>query len=187
MMSEANIYLRPLTEADTDNIVRWRNLPSVKNNLYSNADITVETHLNYFRKIVRSGKCRQFIIVVQTGEEEIDIGTTFLKNIDEENQKAEYGIFIGEESARGKGFGTKAAQETLKIAFQQLGLNKIYLSVFSKNIPAIKSYLQAGFLVEGNSVQDFCRDGRFYDVTYMGITRDRWNNMANVDENTEEN
>ena len=36
------------------------------------------------------------------------------------NKKAEFGIFIGEDSARGKGIGTKSAELTIEYGFCKL-------------------------------------------------------------------
>ena len=64
---------------------------------------------------------------------------------------AEYGIFIGEESARGKGAGTKSAKLILEYGFFTLGLDKIFLRVKKDNQGAIKSYEKAGFVFNGRT------------------------------------
>lgn len=168
------VYLRPLKLEDTAIIVKWRNLPSVRGNLYSQDELTEAQHISYFHNVVEQGKCAQYIIVVNTGESESEIGTIFIKNIDHSNRKGEYGIFIGEEWARGKGYSKIATSEILRIAFQELNLNRVYLTVLNNNIFAIKAYLSQGFQIEGWLRQDYCRDGVYMNVLLMAVLRDDW-------------
>lgn len=170
----AEVTLRPLTLADTSNIVRWRNQPEVYKNLYSQELITEEQHTNYYHKYVETGLVRQFIIVANLDGEPVDIGTVFLKGIDLVSRKAEYGLFIGELKARGKGYASAIASAALDIAFGELGLNRVYLSVFIENIPAIKSYENAGFKNEGILRQDFFDGNNYHDICVMSILRSEW-------------
>lgn len=166
------VLLRPISVDDTDNIVRWRNSEQVKKNLFSQANITRESHLEYLKRFVETGRCKQFIIEVT--DSHLDIGTVFIKNIDEDNRKAEFGILIGEECARGKGYGTAATNQMLKIAFEKYKMNRVYLHVIEDNIAGIKAYLNAGFAKEGILKEEFRRGERYYNVVVMGITRSDW-------------
>ena len=174
------VYLRPLTLEDTVNIVRWRNLPSVRDYLYSQDELTEEQHVSYFHNVVEQGKCAQYIIVVNDDDIKSDIGTIFIKNIDHSNRKGEYGIFIGEEQARGKGYSKVATHEILRIAFQELNLNRVYLTVLNNNIFAIKAYQSQGFQIEGWLRQDYCRDGVYMNVLLMAVLRDDWMKKSDV-------
>ncbi len=168
------VYLRPLTLEDTAKIVKWRNLPSVRRYLYSQDELTEAQHISYFHNTVEQGKCVQYVIVVNNGTFESEIGTIFIKNIDYGNRKGEYGIFIGEEWARGKGYSKVATGEILRIAFRELNLNRVYLTVLNNNIYAIKSYQSQGFQIEGWLRQDYCRDGAYMNVLLMAILRNDW-------------
>ena len=162
--------LRAICEEDAALIVRWRNRADVKRNLYTQDDLTIEEHLGWYRGKVLTGQCAQFIIIAQG----MPVGTAFLKSIDSRSHKAEFGIFIGEASARGQGFGGEAARLILSYGFRALGLNRIYLTVFSDNFAAIASYRYAGFMVEGVLRQDFRRNDAYIDVTIMSILREDW-------------
>ena len=50
------------------------------------------------------------------------VGSVYYRDIDNHNRSAEYGIFIGEESARGKGLGTETAR-----LFTQFGVDTLHL------------------------------------------------------------
>lgn len=168
------ITLRPLELSDTEHIVKWRNKKYVRTNLYSQDEITTEQHIHYFESMVSKGLVRQFVIVVENNNNNKTIGTTFIKNIDAHSRKAEFGIFIGEDDARGKGYGYQATKQTIDYAFRELRLNRIYLTVFADNIAAIKAYQKSGFTLEGIMKEDYLRGESFVDVALMSILRSNW-------------
>jgi len=168
------ISLRPISESDTENIVKWRNSDAVKKKLYTQTDLTHEQHRIWLRDKVDTGLCCQYIIVETVNHNSSDIGTVFIKNIDTHNHKGEFGIFIGEECARGKGYATLATKEMVRIAFEKLSLNRVYLTVMSDNIAGINAYKKAGFVVEGLMKEDYLRSDGYVDIFMMGITKEIW-------------
>ena len=174
MSEQGTVTLRPLTEADTANIVRWRNSESVRKNLYTQAELTEQQHLNYFKNVVQAGKCAQYIIIVSENGNQHHIGTVFIKSIDRENRKGEFGMFIGEDRFRGKGYAVPTVKQILEIAFSELGLNRVYLTAMADNEPAIRAYEKAGFVKEGLMKEDFLRCDGYVDIVVMGITAKKW-------------
>lgn len=168
------VTIRPINLSDTDNIVKWRNASFVKKNLYTQKTLTNKQHIDYYYNNIETEKVFQFIIHVQFNDLSQDIGTAFLKNVDWDNKKAEFGIFIGEGSALGRGFGKSATSLVLRFAFESLKLNRVYLTVYSDNIAAINAYRKCGFRTEGILVEDFLRYDGYVDVMVMGITRKMW-------------
>lgn len=165
MISEEVISLRPIVVEDTEMIVAWRNNPRVRENFVYRENFTNETHMKWMKEQVFTGKVVQFIIEVATTK--APIGSVFLRDVDQQNKKAEFGIFIGEDSARGRGYGTEAARLILGYAWKTMQLHKIFLRVFAANQGAIKSYRKAGFVEEGYFRDDVKIDGTFYDMVFM--------------------
>ncbi|HCJ07287.1 MAG TPA: UDP-4-amino-4,6-dideoxy-N-acetyl-beta-L-altrosamine N-acetyltransferase [Lachnospiraceae bacterium] len=162
-----DVCIRPITMDDTNNIVRWRNSAEVKKYFIYQKDFTIEGHTNWMLNKVATGQVVQFIIVEnQTG---MDIGSVYLQDIDYVHKKAEYGIFIGEDSAKGKGYGTQVAKLMIKYAFKELGLHRLYLRAFADNRRAISSYQKAGFISEGLLKDDVFVNGQYRDIEWMGI------------------
>ena len=98
------VTLRPITDADTDLIVKWRNTPSVVQNFIFRQTFTPEMHRSWLATKVATGQVVQYIILDNADGK--PVGSVYYRDIDNHNRSAEYGIFIGEESARGKGLGT---------------------------------------------------------------------------------
>lgn len=166
---ENTIYLRPMTEEDTDLIVMWRNKPSVRNYFIYQADFTREGHLYWLHEVVQKGYACQMMICEK--ENDRPLGSVYIRDIDQEHHKGEYGIFIGEEDARGRGIGTQAAKLMIQYGFDVLGLHRIYLRALAGNAQAIRSYEKAGFVQEGYLKDDVCIHGTYVDIVWMAVVK----------------
>jgi RimJ/RimL family protein N-acetyltransferase len=107
------------------------------------------------------------------GEEE-PIGVISLMNISEANDSAELSVIVGHPEDRHQGYGAEAIASILRYGFEDLGLNRIGLSVFEFNEDAISTYEKLGFRKEGRLPKAVERDEVFYDAILMGISRDEW-------------
>ena len=162
---QAGIYLRPMTYDDTALIIKWRNSDAVRKNFIYQGLFTRESHENWIRTRVETGEVVQTIIC--DTETDAPYGSVYIRDIDRQNNKAEYGIFIGEPQARGRGIGTAAAKLMLRLCFEELGLHRVYLRTLSGNAQAIGSYEKAGFVREGYLRDDVCIDGQYNDIVWM--------------------
>ena len=163
------VILRPISAEDTENILRWRNKEAVRNHFIYRETLTREEHEKWLEEKVRKGTVCQFII--EAKETGAGVGSVYLRDLDYGNRKCEFGIFIGEDSFRGKGLGTESAKLVTSFAFEHLDMNKVYLRVLAENERAYKSYLRAGFRKDGTAREDVLIDGRFHDVIFMSIIR----------------
>ena len=100
------------------------------------------------------------------------VGTVGLTHIDSRNRRAEWGRFlIGDSSSHGKGFGSEAIYLSLKYAFLDLRLERVYLEVYNWNEPAKSLYEKIGFKFEGIYRSHVYSGGRFHDVAVYGLLR----------------
>lgn len=173
------IYLRKITAEDTGNIVRWRNSDNVRKFFIDQRLFTNESHMYWLENYVMTGKADQLIICIAPADvpenagadlkDYIPVGSVYIRDISREHRKAEYGIFIGEEAARGRGIGTKTAKLMVRYCFEQLHLHRIFLRVHADNTAAIKSYENAGFEKEAYLRDDVFVNGSYKDIVLMGI------------------
>ena len=161
------ISLRPITREDTGLIVAWRSNPEVMKNFIFRQPFTRELHENWLATKVDTGKVIQYIIVdKETGR---SVGSVYFRDIDPENESAEYGIFIGEEDYLGRGFGTEAARLFTRFGLDVLKLHRISLRVLGGNAIARRSYEKAGFVTEGLFRDMVKLDGEYRDVEFMAM------------------
>ena len=74
------------------------------------------------------------------------------------------------------GFGTSAGHDVLQHGFNNLKLNRIWLTVSETNNAAIRSYTKLGFMVEGRMRESCFRDDKYHDKIVMGVLKHEWHN-----------
>jgi len=102
------------------------------------------------------------------------IGGIGLDGINWSHGNCYVGIGIGDSEDWGKGYGTDAMRILLRYAFTELNLHRVSLTVFEYNPRGIRSYLKAGFVEEGRTRGQLHREGRRWDIIYMGILKREW-------------
>ena len=160
------VSLRKITPEDTELIVKWRNNKRVRENFVFKEPFTKELHENWYKTRIIPGFVEQFIIC-ENGNEHRPVGSVYFRDIDEKNRSAEFGIFIGEGLARGRGLGSEATRIFCDFGFSGLKLHRIMLRVFSDNKQALKSYINAGFEVEGEFRDMVASADGYRSMTFM--------------------
>ncbi|MDD2992314.1 MAG: GNAT family protein [Pygmaiobacter sp.] len=100
------------------------------------------------------------------------LGTVSLKNIDLYSKKSEYAISF-RSFAQGTGAARFATKEILRIAFEDIGLEKVYLNVMEENVHAWHFYEKLGFLLEKGEEQVFIQ-GIPKKLKWYGMERGNW-------------
>ena len=162
------VMLRPMREEDAELIVQWRNDPAIRKWLFSTDPLTVQSHLEWFRR----PKPDRLDFVICLRESERPIGTVNFTNIDFQNAKAEAGKMLGDRTQWGKGLAKEAFRLWLAFGFERLGLTHIYVRTLSTNHRNIKLNEQLGFRVEKILCEEYQRGDELYDVVVMGLARE---------------
>ncbi len=172
-----NLLFRPIVYDDTDMVLKWRNSDAVNRNFLYRKEVTREDHIDWLNNKVATGKVKQFVIIEKTGLK--PIGSVYFRDIEEDIRQAQYGIFIGEADARGKGYGSETAVRMVKYFFEEMKYDKLYLKVLARNTTAIKSYERAGFKVdEGANYGD--NPDTQDEVIYMSMTKKIYLNLNSI-------
>jgi RimJ/RimL family protein N-acetyltransferase len=161
-----NIILKPISEKDTEFIIESRNEKDIYLTSFSNFPFYDFQH----KKWLNNASNTLDYIIYYNNEKS---GRINISNIDFQNQKGEYGIFITKKY-RGLGIAFKASKALIGFTFSNLNINKIYLKVFSDNIKAIKLYEKLGFEKEGILKKEIYKNGEFKDVVIMAIFKEKW-------------
>lgn len=120
-----------------------------------------------------------FFMIQTLGDDRI-IGNINLEGFRNSNNNAFVGISIGDPKEWGKGFGTDAMSIILNYGFNVLNLHRISLNVFEYNPRAIRSYEKVGFKYEGTQRKWLNRDGKRWDLVWMGILKSDWLNSKKL-------
>lgn len=142
-MNSKNIKLRKLKKSDWQYFLKWwrdKELIKMTSGIYEKNDDVLK---GYFLKMPNSPKNHHYLILLNKKP----IGNI---SITHKNKSVfEMHIIIGEKQYWGKGFGTSATKEVLKIAFNKLGYERAYLEVRPENKRAINLYKDCGFAEAG--------------------------------------
>ncbi|HEX2979208.1 MAG TPA: GNAT family protein [Anaerolineaceae bacterium] len=111
---------------------------------------------------------------VRTLDHDELIGFVELDDIQWPHGNGWIGIGIGDPEYWSRGYGTDATQTLLRFAFLEAGLHRVSLDVFEYNERAFRSYQKLGFQVEGRVREFMRREGRRWDLIYMGLLRSEW-------------
>ena len=166
MYEGTKVRLRSLERKDLPKCVEWLNDPEICETLSISEPISIEGEQRWFDNVQKDDSSKIYCIETLQGEH---IGNVGLEDINLHDRKAELGIFIGEKRLWGIGYGTEAVKLALKLAFEGMNLNRVYLRTFISNERASKCYEKAGFVKEGILRQDIFKNGKYVDTLAYSI------------------
>jgi RimJ/RimL family protein N-acetyltransferase len=163
------LELRELEYKDLDKLNVWRNDPSLISNLGTGFNfISQEIDKKWYEDyLCNRDKAVRLAIEVDG----VYIGNLNLTNISFVNRSAEFSIFIGDSSYRGQGVGYTASLKIIEHGVNNLGLQRIWLTVLSDNLVAINMYEKLGFEFEGKMRKALYKEGEFCDLILMSLLR----------------
>lgn len=161
--------LRPIRKGDLKYIESWINDPEVQ--YYAQEEYPFYFNSWLVRYIYNEGiKGNRLIFMIEDKEGNV-IGELWLYPIDYNKKVSELVITIGRKNLRGKGYGKDVIDAVKKYCFEQLGINSIFLKVFSFNTRAINCYKSCGFKVIGRVPKKIIRYGMRYDELVMELRK----------------
>jgi len=171
MTTPPQVHLRALDEGDLERTLRWHNDPDLYRTLVDDFRYVsqgAERQWLAMRTVYSMSEVNLAICLSPSAEH---IGNIYLRPINLISRNASLGIFIGEKVHRGQGYGGQALREVLKHAFGDLELERVFLTVLTDNLNAIRLYEKRGFKTEGRMRRHVLKNGEFKDVLVMGILR----------------
>ena len=168
-------YLSPINIEDADKYSEWLSDIEVGISL---GIYTMQLSLPKEEKILQQMIDKnEYVFGIIDKENDALIGNCGLHNLNFIDGRAEFGIFIGDKSNWGKGFGKDATRLILDFGFNILNLHEIYLQVFEYNPAAMKLYEQVGFKKAGAFREAKVIGGRKFDVIIMDILAEEYTSV----------
>ena len=164
------VALGPMHRDLLPHITRWSNDLAARRNIGVPLPQTLDQRIAQYERDTTDEGGIDFAVYEQAilpGGHLRPIGTVGLFDINYRNGRAEFGIFIGEVAARGKGYGTETTRLMLDYAFTALGLYNVALTVADWNIAGQRAYAKAGFRECGRRRQCWLMGGRRWDQIEM--------------------
>lgn len=164
------IDLRDVTHEDCDRLFAWRTSREVSRWMCDAFLQNADSHRRWFESFLHNPDKRGWVI----NHNGRPAGFLALTGIASPHKRAEWGWYIGEADARGRGVGRAAQALGLDKAFDELGLEKVWAEVMAGNDAALKAQTSAGFRREGYLRKHVFKEGQFSDVVLLAILAEEW-------------
>ncbi|MEO8148930.1 MAG: GNAT family N-acetyltransferase [Bacteroidia bacterium] len=171
-----NFTIRPVSIHDGENYFlfvdnnRDRIIHFLPVTVNSNKTID-ETKIYLEDRILKASQNEVFTLVICDNATDKIIGLIFIKNIEWNIPKCEFGYCI-DKNYEGKGIMTKGLSLVIDECFQSMKMNKIFMRIHESNISSRRIAEKNGFIVEGILRSDFKSvEGKLLDIMYFGLLR----------------
>lgn len=163
-------YLSPINPEDAETFTAWLNDLDVTRTLGSAASCF---SLPYEREILEK-VAKEHVYAIVDCATDTPLGNVGLHQMDPVHRSCSIGIFIGEKSAWGKGYGPEAMRLLIGFAFDYLNMHSVKLMVYDFNTRGRAAYAKIGFKEAGRWRDGLFREGRWHDVILMDLLEDEF-------------
>ena len=163
--------LRPFRRKDAKGMLAWMKDESI-NRMFA-TDFGNFTHENVLSFIENANKDENNLHLACVNDEDEYLGTVSLKSINKNDSNAEYAISFCKK-AHGTGAAYFATQEILRIAFIELGLERVYLNVIPENARANSFYKKNHFVFEGRFRKHIKLRNQWKDLNWYSMLKEEF-------------
>ena len=157
--------------ADKASLREWRNNPEVTRWGYSNHVISEEEHNAWFDAMLADAS-KVYWKIVADG---MAVGSVFLTGVSSQGSSCEWGMYLADVNARGKGVAQAACALSFRYAFNELAVDVVKCEAVAQNENAIGLYESVGYVRTGLQADAVKRGSEMLSVVTLELTRDSWN------------
>lgn len=168
-----SVTLRAITENDLERIMNWRMDEEITRYMNTNPKLTVEDQKKWFASISQNPDVRYWIIQVD-GEPAGVINLTGLNN---PMGDLGWAYYMGEKRLRSIKTALALEMNMYDYVFDVLHKHAVYSDVFTLNQGVIALHRLCGCETVEEKRHHICKEGVWYDVTFMRMTDEQWNNI----------
>lgn len=164
------VILREIREDDLEMIMNWRMLPEVTRYLTTEPKLTLETQKEWYHSIKLDETVRHWLIEVD-GE---PAGIINIMNMDWKCGTCSWGYYIANKALRSLKLAISLEMSLYDYIFDIIGFSELRSETFRLNEGVWKLHLACGSKIVKEVPGEIEKDGVFYDVVHMAITKDKW-------------
>lgn len=170
------VTLRSIEEKDLERIMNWRMDEDITRYMNTNPKLTLEGQKKWLASVRANSDVKYWMILVD-GQEAGVINLTGLNNPDGDLGWAYY---VGEKKLRSIKTAISLEMSLYDYIFDVLGKNALYGDIFTLNQGVIKLHLMCGSEIVEEKKNHVCKEGVYYDVTFMRMTKDKWESIRHT-------
>lgn len=179
------VLLRPFEQADAEKMLVILDDPEIKRltgSVVSDLEVLVETDAAEAEKIrnwylTRNSQTDRLDLAVVDKQSGELVGEVVFNEYEEDIGQVNFRTLIGP-AGRGRGLGTEALALLVRYGFEELGLNRIELEVYSFNPRAEAVYRKNGFVLEGIKRESFKYNGVYINTKLFAMLRSDYDSFV---------
>lgn len=164
------VTLREIAETDLENIMRWRMDPDITRYMNTNPRLTLEGQKKWLASIRGNSDVAYWLIQVD-GQ---PAGVINLTGLEDPEGNLGWAYYVGEKRLRSMGTALSLEMSMYDHALGNLKKNAVYSDVFTLNKGVIQLHKICGCEIVEEKKNHVCKEGVWYDVTFMRMTAQRW-------------
>ena len=164
------VELVRISLADKASLREWRNDPAVSKWMYTNHEIGEEEHHVWFDAMLGDAS-KVYWKIVADG---VAVGSVFLTGVSIQGKSCEWGMYLADVNARGKGAAQAACALSFRHAFNELSVDVVTCEAVAQNENAIGLYESVGYVRTGLQTDAVKRGNEMLSVVTLELTRDSW-------------
>ncbi|MBN1211625.1 MAG: GNAT family N-acetyltransferase [candidate division Zixibacteria bacterium] len=129
-----------------------------------------ENWIGTHRELYQKGE--QLVFAIERKSDRKLLGAVGLA-LNQKNSRAELGYWVGK-PYWGQGYCTEAVEEVLRYGFEELELNRIHASHFSRNVASAKVMEKIGMKYEGCLRNHVYKWGEYLDLVYRAVLKSEY-------------
>lgn len=169
------VTLRAIRETDLEDIMRWRMDEDITRYMNTNPKLTLEGQKKWLAGIRTSTDVRYWLIEVD-GQ---PAGVINLTGLDNAEGNLGWAYYVGEKRLRSIQTALSLEMSMYDYAFDVLKKKAVYGDIFSLNKGVIQLHKLCGCEIVAEKKNHVCKEGIWYDVTFMRMTAETWSAVRN--------
>lgn len=165
-----SVTVRFIEQTDLEHIMHWRMDPDITRYMNTNPRLTLEGQKAWLASIEASTDVKYWMILVNG----TPAGVINLTGLDNLHGNLGWAYYVGERRLRSIQVALSLEMSLYDYVFDVLGKKAVYGDVFSLNTGVIQLHKLCGCEIVEERKHHVCKEGVYYDVTYMRMTAERW-------------
>ncbi len=167
------VTLRKIREDDLENIMRWRMAEEITRYMNTNPKLTLEGQKKWLAGVRENPDVRYWLIEIQG----IPAGVINLTGLENPDGDLGWAYYVGEKRLRSLKTALSLEMSMYDYVFDGLHKRAVYSDVFTLNQGVIQLHKLCGCEVVEEKKGHICKEGVLYDVTFLRMTAERWNQV----------
>ncbi|MGN1147783.1 MAG: UDP-4-amino-4,6-dideoxy-N-acetyl-beta-L-altrosamine N-acetyltransferase [Lachnospiraceae bacterium] len=168
-----SVTLRKIENGDLENIMRWRMDPDITRYMNTDPVLTMEGQIKWLASIEERSDVKYWLIEVDGKP----AGVINVGGLDNPSGDCTWGYYIGEKKLRSLKTALSLEMSLYDYLFLELHKKNLYGDIFSENAGVIQLHLLCGSEIVEEKKNHVCKNGRYYDVTFMRMSAKRWEQL----------